>query len=477
MNLLNHLRSIRFVLTLWYTLVLMVAFGLFSASVYIYLQHLMESKLDQDLLGELDGVSQIIDLDRIRLRETGAGAALSNDVRRRIAEHFATIPFNYLVLLTSHKGDILYESDVRASDLLQGQDGQSRETILARIPDSTLGELRVASRRSDPFVIRVAYTNQTVHTVLGHLVSIFAIFAPVMLFVAFAGGWAMAGLILRPIRSITVAADRITAQNLNERIPERKTKDELGNLIDSMNRTIARLQTSFDQIRQFSMNVAHELKTPLTILKGESELALSRPIPPDEVRALMTSYLEETIRMSRIVDDLLTLAKADAGQLPIRHEPVRIDDLVKELYEDAILLSTGKNLRIELRKSASADVLGDESRLRQLFRILISNAVRYTDRGGSIILQCDAEPTHVSVTFEDTGVGIPAESIHNIFERFYRVDPARTRSTGGSGLGLSIAKWITEIHSGAISVESQPGKGSRFTVRLPLYHPPASPLS
>ncbi len=477
MNLLNQIRSIRFVLTLWYTFLLMVAFGLFGGSVYIYLQHLMESKLDQDLLGELDGVSQIIDLDRSRLRETRFAAALSDDVRRRIAEHFGTNPFNYLVLLTTRNGDVLYESDVRASDMLQGQDGQSRETILSRIPDSPLGELRVASRRSDPFVIRVAYTNQTMQTVLGHLVSIFAVLAPVMLFVAFAGGWTMAGLILRPIRSITSTADRITAQNLTERIPERKTKDELGNLIDSMNRTIARLQTSFDQIRQFSMNVAHELKTPLTILKGESELALSSSIPPDEVRALMTSYLEETIRMSRIVDDLLTLAKADPGQLPIRREPVRIDDLVKELYEDALLLSTGKNLRIELRETASAYVLGDETRLRQLFRILISNAVQYTDRGGSIILQCDVEASHVAITFEDTGVGIPAESIDKIFERFYRVDHARTRSTGGSGLGLSIAKWITEIHSGTISVASQAGKGSRFTVRLPLYQPPASPLS
>lgn len=382
MNLLNQIKSIRFVLTLWYSMLLTVAFALFGGSAYVYLQHLMETKLDQDLVQEVDGITQIIDLDRIRLKENASPDTISDDVRRRIVEHFATNPFNYIVLLTSTGGAVLYESDSRVNQALHGVEVHSRTTVLTPLASSPVGTLRVAGRRADPFVIRIAYTNQTIQTVSGHLVLIFALLAPVVLFVAFGGGWVMAGMILRPVRSITATANRITAKNLAERIPERSTKDELGNLIDTMNGMIARLQASFDQIKQFSMNVAHELRTPLTILKGETELALSKPIPTLEMQELMTSYLEETIRMSRIVDDLLTLAKADAGQLPIAREPVNIIHLLEEIHEDALLLSGEKKLSIDLQVSSPTLVLGDEARLRQLFRILITNAIQYTEPGG-----------------------------------------------------------------------------------------------
>jgi two-component system, OmpR family, sensor kinase len=469
MSLLNQIKSIRFVLTFWYSTLLAIAFVLFGASVYVYLQHLMETKLDQDLVQEVDGITQIIDLDRIRLIEKASPEALSDDVRRRIVEHFATNPFNYIVLLTSTGGAVLYESDSRVNQALHSLEVHSRTTVLTPSTPSPVGTLRVAGRRADPFVIRIAYTDQTIQSVLGHLVWIFAVLVPVMLFIAFGGGWVMAGLILRPIHSITVAANRITAKNLAERIPVRSTKDELGSLIDTMNGMIARLQASFDQIKQFSMNVAHELRTPLTILKGETELALSKPIPSIEMQELVTSYLEETIRMSRIVDDLLTLAKADAGQLPINREPVNIVHLVEEIHEDALLLSSGKDLHIQLQVGTASLVLGDQARLRQLFRIIITNAIQYTERRGSIFIRCHTERENAVITFEDTGIGIPSESLDKIFERFYRVDQARTRAKGGTGLGLSLAKWIVEMHNGSIVVESVLGKGSRFTVRLPLH--------
>jgi signal transduction histidine kinase len=242
-----------------------------------------------------------------------------------------------------------------------------------------------------------------------------------------------------------------------------------------MNGMIARLQASFDQIKQFSMNVAHELKTPLTILKGESELALSKLTPSEETHELVSSYLEETIRMSRVVDDLLTLAKADAGQLPIEQAPVDVEGLIRELFDDAALLSSSKQLDIKLAKVDPAVVLGDASRLRQLFRILITNAIQFTDAGGTIRIRCEAVPPHVVITVEDTGIGIPADSLQKIFDPFFRVDQARTRARGGSGLGLSLARWIVESHNGTISVRSELGKGSSFIVSLPLqaanHHP------
>jgi two-component system OmpR family sensor kinase len=402
-------------------------------------------------------------------------AALSGDIQDRITDHFATNPVNYIVVLTTTQGAILYESDSRVDKALTGIAVQSNELVIRPLDVPLQGKLRVAARRADPFVIRVAYPESSIQTILEHLISILALLVPVVLFVAFAGGWVMAGLVLRPTSNITEMAQRITAQNLSERIPERKTKDELGRLIATMNGMIARLQSSFDQIKQFSMNVAHELKTPLTILKGESELALSKLPPSEETRELVSSYLEETIRMSRIVDDLLTLAKADAGQLPIEREPVDVQGLIRELFEDAALLSASKQLDIQLVKADPAIVIGDASRLRQLFRILITNAIQFTDATGTIRIRCEATGPYVVVTVEDTGIGIPANSLKEIFERFYRVDQARTRAKGGSGLGLSLAKWIVESHNGTISAQSELGKGSSFIVRLPLrtpdYHP------
>jgi signal transduction histidine kinase len=171
--------------------------------------------------------------------------------------------------------------------------------------------------------------------------------------------------------------------------------------------------------------------------------------------------------MARIVDDLLTLARADAGQVQLGQEPVQLDALLQELYEDAVILSAGKPLTVTLAHNEPAVVTGDPEKLRQMFRALVSNAVRYTDAGGSLTIRSSTTPTTVSVDFEDTGVGIPPESLGRIFDRFYRVDAARARATGGSGLGLSIARWIAEAHHGTIGVRSTPGKGSCFTVTIP----------
>ena len=475
MSLLQHIRSVRFTLTLWYSLLLLVAFGLFGVSVYVYLEHLMEEKLDQDLIEETDWIKEIVELERMRLNGRTSLEALSGDIQDRITDHFAVNPVNYIVVLTTTQGAVLYESDNRVDKALTGVAVQSNELVIQPLDVPPQGKVRVATRRADPFVIRVAYPESAIQGVLEHLVSIFALLVPVVLFVAFAGGWVMAGLVLRPISNITEMARRITAQNLSDRIPERKTKDELGRLIVTMNGMIARLQASFDQIKQFSMNVAHELKTPLTILKGESELALSKLTPSEETHELVSSYLEETIRMSRVVDDLLTLAKADAGQLPIEQAPVDVEGLIRELFDDAALLSSSKQLDIKLAKVDPAVVLGDASRLRQLFRILITNAIQFTDAGGTICIRCEAIPPHVVITVEDTGIGIPADSLQKIFDPFFRVDQARTRATGGSGLGLSLARWIVGSHNGTISVRSELGKGSSFIVSLALqaanHHP------
>jgi len=464
-------RSLRFVLTLWYSIVLLAALCLFGAGVYVYLKRVQEASLQSDLLEEVDWISRLVDVDRRRIAGGGIGA-LSDDVERRITEHFLANPRNYVVMLESSSGSMLYES---------GKGGETRPAIERMRPGGTtfltLQEedgkpLRAAARRDDPFVIQVAYTQGASDAVLQHLLSIFAVLAPVVLFLAVSGGWLMAGIVLRPIRDVSERARSITASNLSGRIPARSVRDELGELIATINDMIARLEKSFRNVREFSLSIAHELKTPLTIIRGESELALAHPLTPREAQELASMYLEESSRLSRIVDDLLTLARVETGQLSLSLEPVEIHRLLEDIHEDALILASGKEMTVTMERNDEARLQGDPVRLRQLFRALVSNAVRYTDPGGSILIRSRRLGAEVQVSIEDTGIGIPPESLDRIFERFYRVDEARTRARGGSGLGLALARWIAEAHHGSIEVRSTPGKGSCFTVHLPL-SPPA----
>ncbi len=466
MSLRTTTRSARFILAAWYSGLLLIALVLFSATVYLFLEHLQATQLDQYLGEEVEWIAEVARIEHAR---TGGSSlqAVSREIVASIDDHFSSGRHNAVVVLTTTHGRSLYESDHRArvvcSQLPLTLPGLHFQTVHTQ----EYGDLRLAGKQASPFLIYIGVTESVAHAAGTDLMSIFLIIAPVMLFVAFASGWVMAGIVLRPVREISSMANRITALNLSERIPVREVDDELGVLIRTMNAMISRLQGSFEEMRLFSLNVAHELRTPLAILKGQSELALSNPPSPDETQELVTSYLEETIRMSRIVDDLLMLAKAETGQLTMEREPVQMDRLVADLHEDGTILAGSKDLFLRLGQVDPAVVTGDAARLRQLFRILLTNALQYTDPGGEITLTCLHENTRVRVSIEDSGIGIPQESLDRIFDRFYRVDQARTRVKGGSGLGLALARWIVEAHHGSITVRSDVGKGSTFTVDLP----------
>lgn len=471
MSILKKTRSVRLVLTFWYTVVLLCAFAVFSGGVYTYLRHLLEATLEEDLTAEVDWISQLIDLEQVRFERGRSAQKLDEDLVARIKDHFNRDPRNYIVVLATTNATLLYEHHERGFAAAMPVVPANGRIAFSSINEKSSGTLRVAGASRGSFILHVAFPEQTIEEVLKHVLTIFGLLAPVVLLVSFAGGWFMSGLVLRPIRQIADQTSRITAHNLSERIPVRDVDDELGKLIKAVNYTLGRLEASFEQMKQFSMNVAHELRTPLTILRGESELALQRRMTAAEMQQLATLYLEEAIHMSRIVDDLLTLAKADAGQLTIERIPVVLESLMDDLYDDTLILSVKKELHVDLTANDPAVVLGDPSRLRQLFRALITNAIRYTDAGGSITISSKRNDSTVTVAIQDTGIGIPADSIDRVFERFYRVDSARTRNKGGSGLGLSIAKWIAESHGGTITVSSTESVGSTFSVTLPLAPP------
>jgi len=269
---------------------------------------------------------------------------------------------------------------------------------------------------------------------------------------------------LKPIDDITKTAQQIEAENLTPRFEMPKTGDELSQLASTLNEMIDRLELSLQQIRQFTADASHELRTPLTVIRGQTEVILRRERSTEEYRQVLESNLEEMEWMSRMIDNLLTLSRADAGQLQIELEPVQLKRLVVEAYEECHVLAEAKKLSVFLDKIEAALVYGDEMWLRQVLVNLIDNAVKYTPEGGKIWLSLEVEAGYAKLTVKDTGIGIPEEDLPKIFDRFYRVDKARSRQIGGSGLGLSIIKWIVIAHKGRVEVTSQLEEGSCFTI-------------
>jgi signal transduction histidine kinase len=245
---------------------------------------------------------------------------------------------------------------------------------------------------------------------------------------------------------------------------------EMEALISTHNQMLARLHESTSRIRQFSGDASHELRTPLTIMRGETEVALRWGKTKEDFRNTLISNMEEIERMGRIIEDLLTLAKSESGELPLSITDLSLSDLLQEMYIQARKLGEDENIEVHLQHEADKEIWlkGDDLRLRQMFWNLLTNALRYTPEHGDVYIKLECDNTHAVVTISDTGIGIEPEHIQHIFERFYRTDTARNRTDGGTGLGLAIVKWVVEAHAGSIDVTSEVNKGSSFSVTLPL---------
>ncbi len=285
---------------------------------------------------------------------------------------------------------------------------------------------------------------------------------------ALAGGWWLMKKSLTPIASLTQATGKITAHNLGERLPRTHNGDELDQLTEVFNSMLTRLDDSFSRIREFTLHASHELKTPLTILCGETETELRDESLAPAQRERAASQLDELRRLTRIVDGLTLLAKADAGQVALQFETVRFDELVRDNFADAQILAEPHGIKVELENSEEISVRGDRHRLRQLLLNLADNAVKYNQPQGCVTMNLRRGDGFAEFTITNTGAGIPPEILPRIFDRFYRGDPAHSAIVDGCGLGLSIAQWIVSAHGGTIRIASGPSKPTIVTVQLPL---------
>jgi heavy metal sensor kinase len=487
------LRSIRARLTFWYTLLVLSTLAAFALISYTYTRETLITNLDISLGIEVRWVRDFIQPQASKVkpskrsidallrgrpylqpavtdslgRDTTAQEA--DEIWNRIFEHTLLSPKKTYIQVADRRGAIIYRSYSLGPDSLSIADSTALNTTRLATLAMRDEEVRVAITRDRNFTIAVGYPLDELRQALENLYSIFLILIPIALVVSVIGGLYLANTSLRPVVDVTRRARRITAENLDQTIPPRPVDDEIGRLITTFNEMIRRLHASFAQVRQFSGDASHELRTPLTIMRGEIELALRSPKSPEDYRRTLASTLEEILRLTAIIDNLLLLARADQGTYDVHFSEVDLVALARELYEDSEMLAGPKRIRVSLRAPEPVMIVGDQVRLRQLCLNLIDNAIKYTGEEGTVEITVARAPGLALFSVKDNGMGIPEAEIERVFDRFYRVDKARSRDMGGAGLGLSIARWIAELHRGRITVESKPGCGSTFIVELPVH--------
>ena len=456
-------------LTLWYGSALALILVVFSAVLYIVTARSLRDAIDQSL--EETAVAAVRSLE-----ERGFLPLIDENELMSQFPELARIDKFFQIF--SPSGTIT----IRSPNVKQHELPLSREALDVAFTGKTIFEsakypkeppLRLISvpimyRGNLLYIVQVGTSMESVEETLNRLLLVLLVTMPLALAVSLAGGWFLAGRALRPVDDITLAAQRIAGGDLTQRLKVPPSPDEIGRLADTFNNMIARLETSFRQIRQFSSDASHELRTPLTVMKGETELALRRPRDAKDYTVVLESNLEEIDRMTRIVDELLFLSRADMGEVKMERLPVKLESLLEDVHRQASLLGQERDVQVVLGMVAPATVLGDELRLRELFLNLLDNAVKYSTPGGSVDITLQTETGQAKVLITDHGIGISREDQGKIFDRFYRTDDARTHTKKGTGLGLAICAWIIESHHGRIEVDSEIGKGSTFTVTLPL---------
>jgi signal transduction histidine kinase len=282
------------------------------------------------------------------------------------------------------------------------------------------------------------------------------------------GGWWLTRRALAPVTALTNAVEKIHEKNLGEKIPRTNNGDELDRLTEVFNGMTARLGDSFSRVREFTLHASHELKTPLTVLRGELETDLRDASLPQTERERFLSQLDEIQRLTKIVDGLSLLTKADAGQVALNLETVRLDELVHDNFADAQILAEPNKIKVELETCEEISVRGDRHRLRQLLLNLADNAVKYNQPQGHVTMSLRRADRFAEFKIANTGAGIPADKLPRVFDRFFRGDPAHSAEVDGCGLGLSIAQWIVSAHGGKIQIASGPSKQTIVAVQLPI---------
>lgn len=487
----NYIHSIKFRFTLWYLVVLTILMVFLAGGVYYTLSQTLYRNFDQTLRSRaehLSGFRDIISIVASGTFEEELGEVVSFYYYEKDQLQQTTQPphkintdppidlidkafaggSSFTTILTEKKTGlrIFITPFTPISQHLRSNPDKQNEPDFSPTQQTGNNRQIPAPLEIDKAVLVIARPINDIETALNRLFQILCLAVPLTIVLAVGGGVFLARRVLRPVEKIAETAKKIEESDLSRRI-DVKSKDELGSLAATLNQMIARLENAFIRQKEFTSDASHELRAPLAVIQAESTLALQKTREADEYRNSLEVITEESGHLAGTINQLLSLARADAGKEHHKFEEINLTDFVNDLCADVRVVCQSKDLTLQQDHFDKALVMGDSRSLRNLFHNILENAIRYTPEGGTITVTIRQQETNVMVSIKDTGIGISADEQSLIFERFYRVDKARSRSEGGSGLGLAICRHIVEIHGGSIIVESQPNKGSTFHAILP----------
>jgi heavy metal sensor kinase len=453
----KHL-SIRWRLTIWYGAVLVAVLIGSDVAIYFLLRHHLLVLTDAALREEL---AEVVDeVGRVKRTE-----ALPAELRIRFPGHEG-----YDFQVSQPAGESVFRSDGIKNSGLPLAARSGAESSYGSVDLEPIGHVRLGSREArgpaGPLVVTVAVSLVPNDRALRQLLAVLLTTGPLALAGALGGGYLLARKALAPVDQIVSAAAEITASRLDRRLETTNADDELGRLATTLNDMIGRLERSFDEVRRFTADAAHELRTPLSMMRTAAEVALRAPRSAEEDAGVLEDLLEEIERLSRLVSQLLFLCREDGGLEMGPREKVCLDEVVREVSDHMQVIAHEKGVNLEVGCSQVCVVQGDRDRLRQLLFNLLDNAIKYTPPGGSVSVRDESANGRSQIVVTDTGIGIPAEHLSHVFDRFYRVDPARS-AEDGTGLGLSICRSIADAHQGQLVIESCAGQGTTVTLSLP----------
>ena len=463
--------SIRSKLTAWYVLLLGVILVLFSSLLFFFLSKRLYESVDNSLT--------------VSARVVARSAQVSLN-RKPFLPGLEMFFDQFSGLGNLNKFYKIYDGSGNIGSLSQNFDGSQFPLTQPAYTRALKGEISYETFTiAENHLIRVITMPVLRGTELAHLVQVgtslevvidtlknlkiilWAAVPAVLMLTALVGRF-IARRALKPVAKITQTAKDIgSGKNLSKRIPVPEAKDEIGQLALTFNTMMDRLESSFSQMRQFSSDASHELRTPLTVLKGESELILGKERKPEEYQGVISSNLEEIQYMSKVLEDLFLLSKSDENQIVLDWRPLDLSLLIEEVCKHAEILASEKGIRVVIAYLERLQIHGDPVRLRQMIWNVVQNAIKYTQPDGEVKISVQEKEDTVLLVVQDNGIGISEDDLPLIFNRFYRVDKARSREERGTGLGLSICKFIVDAHEGSIDIESKLGEGTKIRISLP----------
>jgi heavy metal sensor kinase len=459
--------SIRFRLSAWYAGLLTLAYVLFGA----LLMHSVQSFLEASVLDTQARRARQIASTLVTPLVPAAESTLVAQVKALYSPELS----DRFIRLTRADGSVLYRSgepsdhsfvpaDVPPVPAAFGEELRRRQAL----PDGrTVLVTAVHAGGAAKYTVEVGVSTAAIGALMRQLLWLTALGLPIMIVVAVSGGYLLVKRTLAPVERIASKAELITHHNLAERLPVARSGDELERLAISLNHMISRIDEAFQQSKRFVADASHELRTPLTVLRSELESLAHNPPPESDPYERLGSLLQPVERLSKTVERLFALSRLDAGEAQTEWIEIDLGELVATTADQMLLLAADKGITVTCEAQGRVLVSGDRSRLKQVVVNLLDNAIKYTPANGAVHLQVTAAEGRAVLSVEDSGVGIPAEALPHVFERFYRVDTTRSDDTGGAGLGLAIVKTICDAHGAAVRVASALGRGSSFHVTFP----------